>query len=207
MSLTPDQAQWFRQTFDAMADNVEKAVLGKRHIVKLALTCLLAEGHLLLEDFPGTGKTQMARALANTIQGTNSRIQFTPDLLPSDVTGVTVYDQNKGAFEFQPGPDLPQHRARRRDQPRLAQDAVRAARGDGRQRQPSWSSPRRTPSTAVRLPDARAAAAVHGRSPPRTRSSRPRRHLPPAREQLDRFLIPELGSAGGVRWPSSRRAS
>jgi MoxR-like ATPase len=104
MSLTPDQAQWFQQTFDAMADNVEKAVLGKRHIVKLALTCLLAEGHLLLEDVPGTGKTQMARALANTIQGTNSRIQFTPDLLPSDVTGVTVYDQNMGAFEFHPGP-------------------------------------------------------------------------------------------------------
>ncbi|RJS45374.1 AAA family ATPase [Nocardioides cavernaquae] len=104
MTLTTDQAQWFSQTFDRMADNIEKAVLGKRHVVKLALTCLLAEGHLLLEDFPGTGKTQMARALANTVQGSNSRIQFTPDLLPSDVTGVTVYDQKRGAFEFHPGP-------------------------------------------------------------------------------------------------------
>jgi MoxR-like ATPase len=104
MTLTADQAQWFSQTFDKMADNVEKAVLGKRHVVRLALTCMLAEGHLLLEDFPGTGKTQLARALANTVQGTNARIQFTPDLLPSDVTGVTVYDQNRGAFEFHPGP-------------------------------------------------------------------------------------------------------
>ena len=79
-------------------------MLGKRHVVKLALTCMLSEGHLLLEDFPGTGKTQLARALANTVQGSNARIQFTPDLLPSDVTGVTVYDQHKGAFEFHPGP-------------------------------------------------------------------------------------------------------
>jgi MoxR-like ATPase len=65
---------------------------------------MLSEGHLLLEDFPGTGKTQLARALANTVQGSNARIQFTPDLLPTDVTGVTVYDQNKGVFEFHPGP-------------------------------------------------------------------------------------------------------
>jgi MoxR-like ATPase len=60
MTLSTDQAQWFSQTFDKMADNVEKAVLGKRHVVRLALTCMLAEGHLLLEDFPGTGKTQLA---------------------------------------------------------------------------------------------------------------------------------------------------
>ena len=68
------------------------------------LTCLLSEGHLLLEDVPGTGKTMLARALANTIEGTHARIQFTPDLLPTDVTGVTVYDQHKGTFEFHPGP-------------------------------------------------------------------------------------------------------
>lgn len=104
MTITHEQAAWFAQTFNMLADNIEKAVLGKRHVVKLALTCLLSEGHLLLEDFPGTGKTQLARALANTVQGSNARIQFTPDLLPSDVTGVTVYDQNKGAFEFHPGP-------------------------------------------------------------------------------------------------------
>jgi MoxR-like ATPase len=104
MSITAEQTQWFAQTFEKMADNIELAVLGKRHVIRLALTCMLSEGHLLLEDFPGTGKTQMARALANTVHGSHARIQFTPDLLPSDVTGVTVYDQNKGAFEFHPGP-------------------------------------------------------------------------------------------------------
>lgn len=104
MSITAEQTQWFAQTFEKLSDNIERAVLGKRHVVRLALTCLLSEGHLLLEDYPGTGKTQLARALANTVQGSNSRIQFTPDLLPSDVTGVTIYDQHKGAFEFHPGP-------------------------------------------------------------------------------------------------------
>ncbi len=104
MTISHEQAAWFKQTFDQLTDNMEKAVLGKRHVVRLALTCLLSEGHLLLEDFPGTGKTMLARSLANTVQGSHARIQFTPDLLPSDVTGVTVYDQHKGTFEFHPGP-------------------------------------------------------------------------------------------------------
>ncbi len=104
MTISHEQAAWFRQTFDQLTDNIEKAVLGKRHVVRLTLTCLLSEGHLLLEDVPGTGKTMLARALANTVQGSHARIQFTPDLLPSDVTGVTVYDQHKGTFEFHPGP-------------------------------------------------------------------------------------------------------
>ncbi|HET9691212.1 MAG TPA: MoxR family ATPase [Acidimicrobiales bacterium] len=102
--MTPEQARWFAETFDKLVGNVEKAVLGKRQAVRLAFTCLLSEGHLLLEDFPGTGKTSLARSLAHTVKGTNSRIQFTPDLLPSDVTGVTVYDQAAKAFEFHPGP-------------------------------------------------------------------------------------------------------
>ncbi|MEI2809341.1 MAG: MoxR family ATPase [Nocardioides sp.] len=106
MSITREQAGWFENTFNALADNIEQAVLGKRHVIKLALTCLLSEGHLLLEDFPGTGKTQLARALANTVQGSHARIQFTPDLLPSDVTGANVFDQSKGSFEFHPGPIL-----------------------------------------------------------------------------------------------------
>ncbi|MFE6506423.1 AAA family ATPase [Nocardioides sp. NPDC057767] len=104
MTVTHEQARWFHETFEKLADNVEKAVLGKRNVIRLVLTALLSEGHLLLEDYPGTGKTQLARALANTVQGSHARIQFTPDLLPSDVTGVTVYDQGKGAFEFHPGP-------------------------------------------------------------------------------------------------------
>ena len=101
---SPEQTAWFAQTFQRMADNVGRAVLGKPDTVRLALTCLLSEGHLLLEDFPGTGKTSLAKAVAATVQGTNSRIQFTPDLLPSDVTGVTVYEQKTGEFEFHPGP-------------------------------------------------------------------------------------------------------
>lgn len=102
--ISAAQAQWFQQSFDAMADNIERAVLGKRHQIQLTLTCLLSGGHLLIEDLPGTGKTMLARALANTVDGSHARIQFTPDLLPSDVTGVTVYDQHKGTFDFHPGP-------------------------------------------------------------------------------------------------------
>jgi len=102
--MTPDQATWFAEVFGRLAANIGHAVLGKPHVVRLALTCLVSEGHLLLEDFPGTGKTSLAKALANTVHGSNSRIQFTPDLLPSDVTGVTIYDQHKGTFDFHPGP-------------------------------------------------------------------------------------------------------
>ncbi len=103
-TVTAEQVNWFAQSFGALVANVEQAVLGKQHIVKLALTCLLSEGHLLIEDFPGTGKTSLAKAMANSVQGTHSRIQFTPDLLPSDVTGVTIYDQRTSTFEFHNGP-------------------------------------------------------------------------------------------------------
>jgi MoxR-like ATPase len=102
--MTPEQAAWFADVFGRLSNNIGQAVLGKQHVVRLALTCLVSEGHLLLEDFPGTGKTSLAKALANTVQGTNSRIQFTPDLLPSDVTGVTIYDQHKQTFDFHAGP-------------------------------------------------------------------------------------------------------
>ncbi|MFC0436452.1 MoxR family ATPase [Kutzneria buriramensis] len=104
MTITTDQTTWFAQTFERMASNVSQVVLGKHHVARLAVVCLLSEGHLLLEDCPGTGKTSLARALANTVQGSQSRIQFTPDLLPSDVTGVTVYDQRTQQFEFHKGP-------------------------------------------------------------------------------------------------------
>jgi MoxR-like ATPase len=103
-TMTPEQAAWFAQTFDRIVGNVAQAVLGKDDQIRLALTCMLAEGHLLLEDAPGTGKTSLARAIAASVQGTHHRIQFTPDLLPSDVTGVTIYDQQTGKFDFHPGP-------------------------------------------------------------------------------------------------------
>src|SRR5690606_39778573 len=104
MTITQEQATWFAQTFGQLADNVERAVLGKRHIVELILTAMISEGHVLLEDVPGTGKTSLARAVAQSVQGTNTRIQFTPDLLPGDITGITVYDQKTGSFEFHAGP-------------------------------------------------------------------------------------------------------
>ena len=104
MTITTEQATWFAQTFAAIADNVERAVLGKRHVVELVLTAMLGEGHVLLEDVPGTGKTSLARAVAQSVQGTSTRIQFTPDLLPGDITGITVYDQKTGEFAFHAGP-------------------------------------------------------------------------------------------------------
>ncbi len=103
-SMTPEQAGWFADTFARLVANVEQAVVGKTHVIRLAFTCMLSEGHLLLEDYPGTGKTSLAKSIANTVQGTSTRVQFTPDLLPSDVTGVTIYDQRVGKFEFHPGP-------------------------------------------------------------------------------------------------------
>ena len=104
MTITQEQAEWFAQTFGQIANNVERAVLGKRHVVELVLTAMLSDGHVLLEDVPGTGKTSLARAMAQSVQGTNTRIQFTPDLLPSDITGLSVYDQKEGVFEFHAGP-------------------------------------------------------------------------------------------------------
>ncbi len=104
MTMTPEQAAWFQGTFGRLVDNVDQAVMGKREVVALVLSAMLAEGHVLLEDAPGTGKTSLAKALAATVQGTSSRIQFTPDLLPSDVTGVTIYDQTNHRFEFHRGP-------------------------------------------------------------------------------------------------------
>ena len=88
----------------ALRDNVAGVLLGKPEVVKLALVALLAEGHLLIEDSPGVGKTLLAKALARSLRCTFHRIQFTPDLLPSDLLGVSVYDQAAAAFVFQSGP-------------------------------------------------------------------------------------------------------
>ena len=88
----------------AIIHAIETVIDGKRDAVHMALTVLLAEGHLLIEDVPGVGKTMLARALARSVDCTVTRIQFTPDLLPADVTGVSIYDQGERRFEFQPGP-------------------------------------------------------------------------------------------------------
>lgn len=104
MTMTPAQAEWFSSTFSRLVANVDQVLLGKTFVIRLAFTALLSEGHLLLEDFPGTGKTSLARAMAQSVAGASSRIQFTPDLLPGDITGVSIYDQRTGAFDFHRGP-------------------------------------------------------------------------------------------------------
>lgn len=91
-----------------LATNIEKVIVGKRETVELAVITLLCQGHLLIEDVPGVGKTMLARSVARSIGCTFSRIQFTPDMLPSDVTGVSIYNQVNREFEFRPGPIMAQ---------------------------------------------------------------------------------------------------
>ncbi|HXI17563.1 MAG TPA: MoxR family ATPase [Chloroflexota bacterium] len=97
-----------RTVADRIVANVERVIVGKRAEVEQALVALLCQGHILIEDVPGTGKTVLAKALAKSVGCTFKRIQFTPDLLPSDVTGVTIYNQKSGEFEFRYGPVMAQ---------------------------------------------------------------------------------------------------
>jgi len=92
----------------SIQENIAQVVVGKADVVELMLVALLAEGHILLEDVPGIGKTTLAKALAQSIDAKFSRIQFTPDLLPSDVTGINYYNQKEQAFEYRAGPLLSQ---------------------------------------------------------------------------------------------------
>ncbi|HRN30366.1 MAG TPA: AAA family ATPase, partial [Terrimesophilobacter sp.] len=97
-------AQEFHDAASGIIASIETVIDGKRDAIDLTLTTLLAEGHLLIEDVPGVGKTMLARALARSVDCTVNRIQFTPDLLPSDITGVSVYNQAELEFRFTPGP-------------------------------------------------------------------------------------------------------
>jgi MoxR-like ATPase len=94
----------FQSVFERISENIEKTIQGKGDVIRLAVIAVIAEGHVLVEDIPGVGKTMLAKSLARSLGCTWSRIQFTPDLLPSDVTGVSVWNRNSGEFEFKPGP-------------------------------------------------------------------------------------------------------
>ena len=101
---TAEPAAEFADAFSTIVDNIERVIQGKIEVIQLTLLCLLAEGHLLVEDVPGVGKTSLAKALAASIKCSFGRVQFTPDLLPSDVVGVNVFNRETSDFEYRPGP-------------------------------------------------------------------------------------------------------
>jgi MoxR-like ATPase len=102
--VSQEDLVWFSERFEAISSNIERVIQGKRDVIDLIALSLLSEGHVLIEDVPGVGKTLLAKSLARSIHCEFHRIQFTPDLLPSDVTGVSVWDRERNAFVFRSGP-------------------------------------------------------------------------------------------------------
>lgn len=147
----------FHELFAQLVGNVSQVVVGKEQPIRQCATAMIVGGHILLEDNPGTGKTQLARGLANSIDMSFKRIQFTPDLLPSDVVGVTYYDQKNGEFEYREGPIFASivladeiNRPRQKRSPHCSRSwksrKSPSTAKPMRYRSRSWSSPLRTPS-------------------------------------------------------------
>jgi MoxR-like ATPase len=103
-----EQLEKAQKVAQAIVANVEKVIVGKKSVVELAVIAIIGNGHLLIEDAPGVGKTMLARSLAKSLDCTFKRIQFTPDMLPGDITGVSIFNQKTGDFEFRPGPVMAQ---------------------------------------------------------------------------------------------------
>jgi MoxR-like ATPase len=100
-NMTP---KTFKKHFDSIIDNIETVIRGKTDVVRLSMVAIICEGHILFEDVPGTGKSMLARAIAQSMRASNQRVQCTPDMLPGDITGSSIYDSKKGEFEFRAGP-------------------------------------------------------------------------------------------------------
>ena len=200
-------------TVEKLVANIALVVHAPADTLQLCVLGLLAEGHVIIEDFPGVGKTMLAKSLARSLDVDFSRIQFTPDLLPSDVTGVNVFNQRTNEFEFRAGSRLRQRPPRRRDQPRLPEDAGRAPRGDagepGHDRRRVL--PARTPVHRARDPES---DRVRGhlsaaRGPARPLLDAALARLPAARrrgadaERADDGAAARHAGSGSRRWPRS----
>lgn len=151
---------------EQLINNIERSIIGKRPVIEKVVCAMLAGGHVLIEDVPGVGKTLLAETLAKSVSGSFGRIQFTPDLMPSDVIGYTVVDINTGKGSYKPGRGDVQLSACRRDKPRLPEGAILAAGGDG------GASDKR------RRRDAPASEAVH--DPRNAEPDRDFRHVSPS---------------------------
>ena len=158
----------FAALFDAITANMAQVVHGKMEPIEMAVMCLLAEGHLLIEDVPGVGKTSLAKALAASIDCSWKRVQFTPDLLPADLVGVSIYQRSTEQFRFQPGPLFANIV--------LADEINRASPKTQSALLEAMEERQITVDGATRA----AGAAVHGHRHPEP--GRPGGHLPPARE-------------------------